>query len=903
MVVDDPPPTTLAVPAHLDRERRRELPRILRQVGSWTKQAESAMGRRTQIETEAASAVAHWSEQAGEMKRAAQVAWRSIPFDRSDSSRLSAVARAHALQPIPEQAKELVDRLGWDVADDVRRARRAYGARRLLSRSDRRSEAETAAARVAEFHAWALGVGADDLLRDLGRRPPKRRIRMRDALLPGVGLVEALGELGTEAVLTPRDGILVLRNEGRTLIEAHRSEEPARRAAIDAGNAVRSADADAKVTELSVEELAEQVRIQPLLDAGITTVDKVIHPDIDLRELPGVGPATAARMQEAAQAVWQRTYDDMPLVLDHNRRTPAASRLLERLVEWEAGRRTKDAGAELALVNAMRPLTRQLDKSQSRFFLILAAGAGLDDFEHALRAIAHRAHLARRVQPGERPQDPWDDFRRRPADYYAMLSELGFLTEEEDKIHGDLSAEIIEAVRAQDLKTSNLTASLRGYQSFGVRFALVQMKVIIGDEMGLGKTLQSLAVLAHLHAQGAQHTLVVCPAAVVTNWIRETEGKTTLIPHRLHGGKRLRAAEKWAKQGGVAVTTYETLAAIEHVLDEVKVACVVVDEAHMIKSPTTQRTERVRRALDACDRAVLLTGTPMENRLDEFGNLVSYLRPDLAVTPDGANPRRFRKQVAPVYLRRNQEDVLTELPDLVEVEEWLPLSRADEKAYAACVEEGNFMAMRQAAMLQGRASTKVQRLVEIVEEAEENGRRVIVFSHFRGVLDDLMTLLPGPVFGPLTGSVPAEKRQQMVDDFSDAGGGACLVTQIVAGGVGLNIQAASVVVICEPQLKPTIEWQAIARARRMGQLESVQVHRLLSEVGVDQRVHDILETKAELFDDFARVSATAASAPEAYDVAQPTAATEAVDAELNDAQIARDVVAAERERLHLPVVS
>ena len=123
----------------------------------------------------------------------------------------------------------------------------------------------------------------------------------------------------------------------------------------------------------------------------------------------------------------------------------------------------------------------------------------------------------------------------------------------------------------------------------------------------------------------------------------------------------------------------------------------------------------------------------------------------------------------------------------------------------------------------------------------------------------------------------------MVDQFSAAGHGAVLVSQIVAGGVGLNIQAASVVVICEPQLNPTTEWQAIARARRMGQLETVQVHRLLSEEGVDQRITDILARKKVLFDDFARVSETAESAPEAFDV--------------SEAELDREVVAAERERL------
>ncbi|MFD0855156.1 C-terminal helicase domain-containing protein, partial [Actinomadura adrarensis] len=120
-------------------------------------------------------------------------------------------------------------------------------------------------------------------------------------------------------------------------------------------------------------------------------------------------------------------------------------------------------------------------------------------------------------------------------------------------------------------------------------------------------------------------------------------------------------------------------------------------------------------------------------------------------------------------------------------------------------------------------------------------------------------------------------------EFSAAGHGAVLVAQIVAGGVGLNIQAASVVVICEPQLKPTTEWQAIARARRMGQLESVQVHRLLSEEGVDERVTKILARKSDLFNEFARISETADSAPEAFDI--------------SEAEIARQVVAEERERL------
>lgn len=309
----------------------------------------------------------------------------------------------------------------------------------------------------------------------------------------------------------------------------------------------------------------------------------------------------------------------------------------------------------------------------------------------------------------------------------------------------------------------------------------------------------------------------------------------------------------------------------------------VIDEAHYIKNPAALRTQRATRVLGSCDRAILLTGTPLENRIEEFANLVRYLRPDLVVDGNELSPRRFRPQVAPAYLRRNQEDVLTELPELVKVDEWLPLSNEDARVYRDAVAAGNFMAMRQAAMRAGKQSEKLQRLIAIVQEAKDNGRLVIVFSHLRDTLDQVAEALPGKVFGPLTGSVPAATRQVMVDQFSAAGHGAVLVSQIVAGGVGLNIQAASVVVICEPQLKPTAEWQAIARAHRMGQLETVQVHRLLSEEGVDQRITAILARKRELFDDFARVSETAESAPEAVD--------------LSEADLARDVIAAERERL------
>ena len=117
------------------------------------------------------------------------------------------------------------------------------------------------------------------------------------------------------------------------------------------------------------------------------------------------------------------------------------------------------------------------------------------------------------------------------------------------------------------------------------------------------------------------------------------------------------------------MTTFETLAWFEDQVTTLRdLGCVVVDEAHYIKNPAALRSQRAARVLDSCDRAILLTGTPLENRIEEFANLVGYLRPDLVVDANGLASRRFRRQVAPAYLRRNQEDVLTELPELVEVD-------------------------------------------------------------------------------------------------------------------------------------------------------------------------------------------------------------------------------------------
>ena len=217
----------------------------------------------------------------------------------------------------------------------------------------------------------------------------------------------------------------------------------------------------------------------------------------------------------------------------------------------------------------------------------------------------------------------------------AVLSTVGgALPVDEEAAGGFISAELRQQIKAIPLDTSLLTATLRGYQVFGAQYAIHQGHSILGDEMGLGKTVQALAVFAHLAANGQRRFLVVCPASVQINWLKEVAKHTKLCAHSLHGAHRERAAHRWLREGGVAVTTFTTLARLPAEVHEAGVAMLVVDEAHYVKNPDTARSRAVAATVRGAQRAFFLTGTPMENRVEEFRNLVAHLQPRIAAHVD-----------------------------------------------------------------------------------------------------------------------------------------------------------------------------------------------------------------------------------------------------------------------------
>jgi superfamily II DNA or RNA helicase len=661
-----------------------------------------------------------------------------------------------------------------------------------------------------------------------------------------------------------------------------------------------------------------KVSFAPLIDAGIETVGAVLATGADgLRRLPGVRRRAARRLIAAAEQARESVEGGTRVRIDPDTRTPEQSALVAALRRYERSRSALkgpdlsplagEIGSRLdrAARGASRPrmlFTFSAQKKQEA----RDALAELDALLASKPVATARKRLARaeaeleKAGKEQRATRLWNDFLARPVTYNGLLIEVAELDPTREAGQGFLPADIAERVRVLPLDRSLMKTSLRGYQTFGAKFALVQERVILGDEMGLGKTMQALAAMCHLAAQGETHFLVVCPASVVINWTREVERHTLLEARRLHlpGARRQAAELEWAAKGGVAVTTFEALRAMPEDLD-VPIAMMVVDEAHYAKNPDALRTQAVSEWASRSRRALFMTGTPMENKVEEFRVLVGHLRPDVAENLDLADEAMdgtaFRERVAPVYLRRNQEDVLSELPDRLETQEWVSLDGAAMRTYRQAVEAGNFMAMRRAAFDPGtvKGSQKLRRLVEIAAEAADGGRKVIVFSYFRDVLETVAEVLAGrdgvpgmPVIGPLTGDIPPAERQAMVDKLTDASGPAVLVAQIQAGGIGLNIQAASVVVIAEPQLTPSIEEQAIARAHRMGQVRPVDVHRLLCEDSVDQRVLELLTAKREAFDEYARRSDMASATPDAVYAG-------------SEAELGNTIVAAERARLRV----
>ena len=607
-------------------------------------------------------------------------------------------------------------------------------------------------------------------------------------------------------------------------------------------------------------------KIYALEQIGIRSVqDAVSAPKEDLMSISGIGENTADNIQQFLRSfAYQKSQTAKPRMDKKTANTQHMVRILKQYDIFMGILQSEPLRSKRPFIHQIQNLIPIFDGNTSTWLVASQNKAALEEFVAHIKWLIANADLfdARPIQNLRDDDVLWQDYQNNAAYYQTLRSNLLDTEAENEDDVSLLDPILAESIRELTLNTQYLkNLSLRKYQSFGAAFSIMQAKTILGDEMGLGKTLQAIAFAAHLYAQGYRYIVVVCPPSLLENWSREIAKFSELPAFIAHGGQdiRRRKSERWRDRSGILLCTFDGV----RTLDLKKADIVIVDEAHKIKNAETRRARAVSKVIHQCPYALLLTGTPMENHVDEFITLVGYLQPQLIEQyPYTDDPEKFRKQIAPAYLRRNQKDVLDELPDRIEHEETLELSESDLDMYKQMQDDHvHWMTLRQVST---QESSTISRIREIVNEAKENGDKVLIFSFFIGVLHRLNTALQPQVVGVITGQVSPKNRQAMVDKLADASPGSVLLSQINAGGEGLNIQCANVVIIAEPQLKPSIEEQAIARAHRMGQTRVVNVYRFIVAETADERIKDILLRKRISFDEYARPS-DSASVPDATD--------------------------------------
>ena len=442
------------------------------------------------------------------------------------------------------------------------------------------------------------------------------------------------------------------------------------------------------------------------------------------------------------------------------------------------------------------------------------------------------------------------DYKENAIQYYTVIEKFADI-EIKDDVDEDIDVSLLKQIQATPLFLESFHTELRHYQEFGTKYILHQKRVLLGDEMGLGKTIQAIAAMNHLHHKGHRYFLVICPAGLLLNWKREIEKLTDMQAYMLHG-TGISDFEIWKSDGGIAIINYEGLDKI--IFDkDFPLDMVVVDEAHFVKNKEAQRTRNTVRMIEQAEYALYMTGTAIENNVDEMCYLIECLNPSIASEVKDmkylAKADLFRKKIAPVYLRRKRVDVLMELPELTIHDEWCMMNEEEINSYHKAVETGNFMAMRRVSW-DSLNSTKAERMMELCLQALSEGKKVVIFSYFLDTLSFVSDLLLGKALPVISGKLSLEKRQDILRQF-DEPIARVLPIQIHVGGIGLNIQTAEIVILCEPQLKPSDEMQAISRIYRMGQVHHVFVYRLLSADTIDETLVKRLHDKQNIFDQFA----------------------------------------------------
>lgn len=455
-------------------------------------------------------------------------------------------------------------------------------------------------------------------------------------------------------------------------------------------------------------------------------------------------------------------------------------------------------------------------------------------------------------------------------------------------------------------------AALREYQQKGLDWLLflhsLRLGACLADDMGLGKTVQVLAFLHILKSgfkkstSGRQASLLVIPASLIFNWVNEIERFASEIkffvahPGANSGAKGEAKDKKSLNTFDLVITTYALVQKYDW-LQSHSWNYVILDEAQAIKNPGTKQTRAVKTL--SCRNRIIMTGTPIENRLSDLWSLFDFLNPGLLgnakefkqfskkLKQDPSGYARLRKLIRPYILRRLKTDksVISDLPDKIEMKTYATLSNKQILLYKNLTDEirekiaeadgiqrkgmvlASLMKFKQlcnhpdqylgSGGYDEKESGKFARLREICETICEKREKVLVFTQFKEITDSLAEFLES-IFKRkgliLHGSIPVGKRKDIIEQFQSPTYVPFMVLSLKAGGVGLNLTEANHVIHFDRWWNPAVENQATDRAFRIGQKKNVVVHKFLTKGTVEERIDLMLEEKARLSQDVIAVA-------------------------------------------------
>lgn len=457
----------------------------------------------------------------------------------------------------------------------------------------------------------------------------------------------------------------------------------------------------------------------------------------------------------------------------------------------------------------------------------------------------------------------------------------------------------MKSVKDSDYEVpKSLCASLRGYQKTGYRWlrtlAHYGFGGILADDMGLGKTIQTIAyLLARKEAGIKKPSLIICPASLVYNWQKEFERFAPSLRVRMMVGNASIRKQKFTLEDwdDVWITSYDTVKRDILLYQEGSFDTEIIDEAQNIKNHNTQVAKAVK--LIPSDIRFALTGTPIENRLSELWSIFDYLMPGILEsyekfrkkyeTPiildqDQNAMEQLRKLVSPFILRRVKKDVLKELPDKVEQIVYAQMDSEQKKLYTGHafklltsleqqsqdqIRQGKLEILAELTKLRQiccapsllyedyqACACKVDMCEELVKEAVEGNHKVLIFSQFTSIFPILEERLEkfGISYYELTGRTPKQKRMQMVERFNNSDVSVFLIS-LKAGGTGLNLTSASIVIHFDPWWNLAAQNQATDRAHRIGQENQVVVFKLIVKDTIEEKIIELQKKKQELADE------------------------------------------------------